>query len=124
MIMHIGLDFDETITENPALWLECVRLFQNAKWTVSVVSIRPNNQENQDVLDFAALANVTAYFTDGKQKSTFMKAQGCPVNIWIDDAPELIPDPTTLKGVLVGCILFGEEVDPHNEIDADIVIKK
>jgi hypothetical protein len=121
--MHIGLDFDETITENPALWLECVSLFRNAKWTVSVVSIRPNNQNNQDVLDFAALANVTAYFTDGQQKSSFMKDQGYPVNIWIDDAPELIPDPTILKGVLVGCILLGEKVDPHNEIDADIIIK-
>jgi hypothetical protein len=121
MAVHVGLDFDETVTTNPDLFAQIVQLFIQAGFTVSLVSIRPSNQPNQDAVDFADSLDIACFFTGGQQKAPFMIQQGRPVDIWIDDAPELIPNVNTLTGTAVGCILAKDEIAPDHPFDTSIL---
>lgn len=120
--MHVGIDFDETITAGPEIWQRVIQLFLAAGWTVSIVSIRPLNQPNKDLVEFASACGIPFYTTNGTQKAPYMISEGVPVDIWIDDAPETIPSGTALLGMAIGCMRNGEPVDPENTLSAKITI--
>jgi len=122
--MHIGVDFDETVTTNPFLWQQIIQLFLQNGCQVSLVSIRPLNQPNIDMMEFASACGIPMYTTNGMQKAPYMEAEGHPVDIWIDDAPETIPSGTTLLGMAIGCMRQGEPVDPEGELPGRITFKE
>lgn len=122
--MHIGLDYDETVTADPHLWQQVVQLFLRAGHQVSLVSIRPLNQPNTDLIEFSCACGIPMFTTNGMQKAPYMAAEGCPVDIWIDDAPETIPSGTTLLGMAIGCMKQGEPVDPDAELPGYITLKE
>ncbi len=121
--MNIGLDYDETITEDPEIWGKIIALFLASNHAVYIVSIRSEKDTtNHEVLDFAEKHHCPAFFTNGNQKKTFMLKKGIAISVWIDDAPELIPDGQTLFGTTVGCLRMGEPINPDHEIDAIITL--
>lgn len=120
---HIGVDYDETVTTNPYLWQQVIQLFLQNGCQVSLVSIRPLNQPNIDMMEFASACGIPMYTTNGMQKAPYMEAEGCPVDIWIDDAPETIPSGTKLLGMAIGCMRQGEPVDPDGDLPGQITFK-
>lgn len=131
MALHIGLDFDETITLDFEKWEQLILLMLSFGWRVSIVSIRQQDpheksshrNNNKDIFDYAHELGVAAFTTHGVQKKTFMEQHGLPVDIWIDDSPETIPTGTTLLGMAIGCKVMNEAVDPNNELPGYIVMK-
>tara|TARA_Y100000310_G_scaffold193566_1_gene193507 strand:+ start:3417 stop:3830 length:414 start_codon:yes stop_codon:yes gene_type:complete len=120
---HIGIDFDDTITVNPAMWLAIIEIMQKNGHPVTIVTIRHKNDPcNPEIEAFADLAGIPYVATEGKQKAAFMDAEGRHVDIWIDDSPSLIPAGKELKGTLLGCLRAGEPVDPEREIEATFIV--
>lgn len=90
--MRIGLDFDGTITADPALFACFVIFAKSRGHSVVVVTARRDNHENkaevQDYLESAGFPEITAFFTSHRSKVEFMKEAGMPVDVWIDDDPK------------------------------------
>lgn len=121
--VHIGIDFDDTISINESVWAKIIQTMIQAGWDVSIVSIRSNKDDNRDIFEFADSLSIPAFVTHGKQKAPFMDNIGRPVSIWIDDFPVGIPDPTALLGTAISCDGMGEPVDPNNELPGYITLR-
>jgi hypothetical protein len=96
--MLIALDHDGTITADPILWSLFVSTAKHRGHEVVIVTYRFPQGNNQDVEKFAADHDVKVIYTGGKQKASMIDA-----DIWIDDMPQIIPTPSILRGMLVGC---------------------
>lgn len=91
--MRIGLDYDGTITADPVLWSEFVRIAKERGHEVKVVTSRDQNpakngeayRDNQSVLGWAKLAGVGVVFCGFKQKQDCWGA-----DVWIDDSPHMV----------------------------------
>lgn len=91
----IALDFDETITADPVLWEGFIALAKSRGHSVTIVTLRPEKQDNSDIIKFATKHNINVVFTAGKQKEDTFKA-----DIWIDDIPALIPNYNRYHAIL------------------------
>lgn len=108
--MKIALDYDETFTTDKILWSQFVQNAISSGHEVTFVTIRSELGYNDDILNDAKLLAIDCIFTAGKQKS------GCfDADIWIDDAPEMIPPASKLLGVYNGCL-------KNNDIDDDLMM--
>ena len=88
--MHIGLDYDGTYTEDPATWLQVVKLMLAAGHQVTVVTMRYPS-ECAGRIDPALIAlGVPVVATKRQAKAPFMEMLGSPVHIWIDDHPRAV----------------------------------
>lgn len=101
--MKIGLDFDDTYTEDPEGWQKFVALMQGRGHTVTIVTFRPDDQDNADVHAAAELMEVPVVFTNGKQKMHCFDA-----DVWIDDSPQMVVAYKYLRGTMVGCEAYGD----------------
>lgn len=100
--MHIGLDYDDTITLDPELWDRVIALFIDAGHQVTIVTIRSDRHGADDIKNYADAHGIPAVFTFGCQKDTFTAALGITIDIWIDDTPLLIPDCKEMPGLVLG----------------------
>lgn len=85
----VAVDFDNTISAAPALFLEIMRVMEKHGWQVIVVTYRQPNCFPED-LQFLVDKGYKVYYTGQIGKAGFMKNRGIVPNIWIDDEPETI----------------------------------
>lgn len=92
--MRIALDYDGTVTEDEDSWELFVRLFQNAGHEIRIVTFRSYEDLTQDLEDFATRNNLAVMFTAREAKQAFCKQLGWEPDVWIDDTPSLIVNPS------------------------------
>tara|TARA_R110000744_G_scaffold78726_1_gene155040 strand:- start:531 stop:842 length:312 start_codon:yes stop_codon:yes gene_type:complete len=96
--MIIALDFDETFTEDPALWTAFVVKAETRLHTVTFVTYRPDNGDNADIEYEAECLGIDIVYTAGRQKQHCFEA-----DVWIDDSPETIVSYSNLNNFVIGC---------------------
>lgn len=82
----IGVDFDETISDNEQGWLQVLLLLEKIGYHVVIVTWRNPNAWPED-LQFLVDKGFKVYYTSQYAKATYMAQQGINVSIWIDDNP-------------------------------------
>lgn len=85
----IGVDFDETISDNEPGWLRVLELFEKIGYHVVIVTWRKPNEWPEDLQMFVD-KGFKVYYTSRQAKQKYMNAQGIKVSIWIDDNPSAI----------------------------------
>lgn len=85
--MIIGIDFDNTITADPMMWREIIRMMSRRGHTVYVVTGRLKTTHPEDLHAWYGIVE-DVFFTEHKAKRPFMEAKGIKVDIMIDDYPE------------------------------------
>ncbi len=86
--LNIGLDYDGTISAEPALWRMFVTLAKARGHTVHVVTMR--YAEEMIDHEFSILVEGRVNYTGYKAKKPYMEAKGIKIDIWIDDHPAMI----------------------------------
>lgn len=82
----IGVDFDETISDNEIGWLRVLELFEKIGYHVVIVTWRKPTEWPED-LQFLVDKGFKVYYTSRQAKKHYMEQQGIKVSIWIDDNP-------------------------------------
>ena len=85
----IGVDFDETISDNEYAWLAVMQLLERHGYHIVIVTWRKPDEWPEDLKMFVD-KGFKVYYTSRQAKKTFMNAQGIKVSIWIDDNPSAI----------------------------------
>lgn len=88
--MIIALDFDGTFTLDPSFWTAFIGVATVMGHEVICVTARPETEEWPDSDLDALPETVHVYKTRLRPKRAFMDEVGVPVDVWIDDAPEMI----------------------------------
>ena len=94
--LSIALDYDECFTANRELWTNFILLVKSLNSKVTFVTFRYETQHNRDILTDAKHLDIPIVFSNGKQKSSVIKA-----DIWIDDSPITIPSIDAIKSILL-----------------------
>ena len=87
IVLMIGLDFDNTYTDDPILFGEFVKLAQQRGHVVFVTTAR-HHDNIKDIQE--ALPNLEIITSAGGPKKAATEAYGVSIDIWIDDMPEII----------------------------------
>lgn len=90
--MKIALDYDETFTADPGLWIKFINDARERSHEVTFVTFRKEEWDNHDILADAEMLGIKIVFCGMKQKATKFNA-----DIWIDDSPHYIPTADRLK---------------------------
>lgn len=85
----IGVDFDETISDNPAGWVKVLELFERIGYHVVIVTWRKPTEWPTD-LQFLVDRGFKVHYTSRQAKKQYMEQQGIKVAIWVDDNPSAI----------------------------------
>lgn len=80
--LMFGLDYDDTVTENPALFLAMVKLIQEYGCDVLIVTARQQSGWDEGLRKFHAESEIDVIFTGAKAKCDIVG-----IDIWIDDFP-------------------------------------
>lgn len=84
--MRFGIDFDETITPDPALWRIIIGEMRRRGHEVYIVTARLKTLNPEDLDKWRPLVN-GVFFTEWKAKGPFMDAMGLHCDVIIDDIP-------------------------------------
>ena len=86
--MNIGLDFDGTVTEDPDLWMQFVKMMRAGGHSVYIVTMRYPSEINSDpeIMKFTGVVN-DIIGTSRQAKQPHCEKLGITINIWIDDNP-------------------------------------
>lgn len=87
--MRIALDFDDTFTRDPKLWLAFIYRALSRKHDIRVVTFRNKDGDNSDIAGIMT-GLIPVLYTGGKRKRQYCYEQGFIVDVWIDDMPEVI----------------------------------
>lgn len=85
--IYFALDYDDTYTRDPELWLEFIKLLQARGHTVRVATMRC---EFEDDMDPRLTSIIPVDFCCGKGKKEALRRKGLYPDIWIDDRPDWI----------------------------------
>lgn len=85
--MIIGIDFDNTITKDPALFREYINMATRRGHTVYIVTARLKTVHPEDLHPWFGIVD-GIYWTEHKAKRKFMQDLGIHVDVMIDDCPE------------------------------------
>ena len=97
----VAVDFDETITDAPEVWLRVMKTLEQAGYIVYVVTYRHSYEWPED-LDFLRDKGYKVFCTGRMAKRHYMKSKGINVHIFIDDTPEAcVFDMDQLTGAFV-----------------------
>lgn len=89
--MLISLDYDDTYTEDPDLWLTFVKHAQARNHTVILCTMRyPEEGHDIDPRLLAIIDQVV--YTRRQQKKQYLRNIGLSPHVWIDDSPHFITD--------------------------------
>ena len=83
-----ALDYDDTYTRDPDLWLAFVIAALDKGHEVRVVTMR-YPYEGVD-MDLRLIQLIDVIFTERKGKRDYCKLKGYNVDVWIDDRPDFI----------------------------------
>lgn len=87
--MRIALDYDDTYTVDPDLWLSFVALAKARDHEVFVVTMRYPGEVTS--MDPSLVKLVDRVIPTGRQlKRQFTEKMGIYIDVWIDDMPEYI----------------------------------
>ena len=82
----IGLDYDDTYTDDPELWRKFVSMAQERGHIVVFATARGGDDPLED-----SLPDVDVVYSNGEKKIKAFEEQGYPTpSIWVDDRPDLI----------------------------------
>lgn len=85
--MLIALDYDDTFTADPFLWLDFIGSAKKRGYRVMIVTSRQFSTEAKEQIR-EAVGNVAIVFTGGAAKRWYCENHGVDVpDIWIDDDP-------------------------------------
>lgn len=89
MSLNFALDFDDTLTADPALWRKFIADARAVGHQVFIVTAR-RGEYIDEVREFLADHDIKAavFFTSLGSKLEFAKRNNLRVDIWIDDHPE------------------------------------
>lgn len=89
---NFAIDYDETFTLNPEMWLKVAELFHAYGINVYVVTYRYDiNTESFDLEYLKHYDFIKGIvFTGRKGKDAFCKSLGIHIDVWIDDNPVTI----------------------------------
>lgn len=87
--MKIALDYDETFTADPKLWLKFINDCQLRGHEIMVVTYRDVGIPVEDEMP------IDVYYTAYRSKRDYMSSLGIHIDIWIDDSPEAIVSDST-----------------------------
>lgn len=91
--MNIAIDFDDTLTASPDLWVCFVNKCTELGHRVYCVTSRRDTEENCEVvnewLDTYGI-QMHVIFTSLRSKLDVMRERDIKIDIWIDDRPETI----------------------------------
>jgi hypothetical protein len=95
----VGIDFDETISDNEQGWLNVMLLLERLGYHVVVVTWRYPTTHPED-LQFLVDKGFAVFYTSLQAKQDYMATQGIKVDIWIDDNPAsiIVDAPNRPKG--------------------------
>lgn len=91
--MIIAIDYDDTYTKDPDLWLAFIEKAQARGHKVILVTMRDNAEAGPSwgPIDERLLFVVDhVYYTDLVAKKRHLANLGITVDIWIDDMPEWV----------------------------------
>lgn len=85
--LNIGLDYDDTFTQDPGLWRAFVGIAKERGHCVYVTTAR----HASDIADIEMnLPGIEVIPSGGKCKNPAAQAAGVSIDIWIDDMPQII----------------------------------
>ena len=89
--MNIGLDFDDTYTQDPVGWNNFIAHFTARGHRIYCVTFRFPEQ-SQQVYDSIGrvIGNENCHFTSYTAKRKYMQSKDIFIDVWIDDMPILI----------------------------------
>ena len=87
--MNFAIDFDNTITSDPALFRMFIHESQRRGHKCFIVTARMKTTSPEDLDPWRSLVD-GVFFTEHKAKREFMKKQGIPISVWIDDSPDAL----------------------------------
>lgn len=106
--MRIALDYDDTFTRDPTLWMGFLTMARARKHDVRIVTFRNAKGNNDDILNsFKGL--VPVLYTGGVRKRQYCYEQGFMVDVWIDDMPEIIVEDHHAENYPVNLIKIANE---------------
>lgn len=82
----IGIDFDETISDNPIGWLKAMESLEKTGYRIVVVTWRSPETYPAD-LQFLVDKGYKVFYTSWKAKRPYMESKGIKIDIVIDDNP-------------------------------------
>jgi len=85
----VAIDYDATITLDPALWRDIIAHFRAHHWTPIIVTARRHTLENAKAIQ-NDVGFLPIIYTDMKPKRQYALDKGYSVDVWIDDQPEKI----------------------------------
>jgi hypothetical protein len=80
--LTIGLDFDDTVTKDMAMFIEIVGVMVKYGCDVYIITARGKNHWCEDLRKFVDETGLTVIFSDTKAKHDVAE-----IDIWIDDFP-------------------------------------
>lgn len=83
-----ALDYDDTYTRDPDLWLTFIELLRSRGHEVIVATMRCECESFD--MDPRLLQICEVQFTCGQQKKPTLDKRGIYISIWIDDRPDWI----------------------------------
>lgn len=86
--MLIALDYDETYTNDPVLWLTFIESLRSRNHDVVVVTMRFESEGHDMDPRLKQLCHVI--FTGRRAKHPFCAQLGVYPSVWIDDCPHFV----------------------------------
>jgi hypothetical protein len=83
--MLIALDYDDTYTRDPVLWLDFVHKAQARGHTVICATMRYQHETLSMCVKLQSAVEIIC--TSRQAKQPYLHAQGLFPDIWIDDSP-------------------------------------
>ena len=83
-----ALDYDDTYTRDPDLWLTFIELLRARGHDVVVATMR--HESEKDDMDPRLTSQLMVHFTAGMGKKAVLASRSVRPCIWIDDRPDWI----------------------------------
>lgn len=87
--MLIALDYDDTITKDPEMWIRVAQVFQDCGHEVVIATMR-TPEEALRMSPIILLSGIPVVPTSRKAKKPYLESLGLFVDVWIDDRPDFI----------------------------------
>lgn len=105
--MLFGIDFDNTITRDPELFKDFIKLCNNRGHSCVVITMREDNSENKTKISNTIGEDVRIIFCNHTFKRKVAIHQGIHIDIWIDDMPSGVDDQRCM-------LCYGPDGKPQN----------
>lgn len=89
--MNISIDFDDTYTRDPDMWITIIAVMRAAGHKVYCVTARSPEQGLEVFSTIGRLVGAdSVHFTSLHAKKAYMWSKGISIDVWIDDNPDAI----------------------------------